>query len=47
MKKEISEIISFLRFPLAIMVVFIHSFGYGECDIQGINIASLGGGQYL
>lgn len=43
MKSEISDVISFLRFPLAVMVVFIHSSGYGECDIQGINVVSLGG----
>ena len=37
MTRETSNIISFLRFPLAVMVVFIHCFGAGECRIGDIH----------
>ena len=36
MTKETSNIISFLRFPLTVMVVLIHCFGAGECRIGDI-----------
>lgn len=40
-RDSLSPVISNLRFPLALMVVYIHSFGFGECDLSDLNILHL------
>lgn len=38
-----SQTIDWLRFPLAVAVVFIHSFGIKEYTLPSLNISSLTG----
>lgn len=40
-QKQISESISWLRFPLVLMVVFIHSSGFGEFQTDSFNFSAL------
>lgn len=38
--KQTSSVISSLRFPLAVMVVYVHYFGSAPCDMSHISVAS-------
>lgn len=38
--KYTSSVISFLRFPLAIMVVYVHYFGAAPCDMSHVEVES-------